>query len=256
VRFARVESPNGPAFAIVEDERVRLIDGTPFEPYTPALQTLSIRDAKFLAPVVPAKVIAVGLNYRAHAAELGMDVPTEPILFMKPPTAIIGTRETIVLPSISDRVEYEAELAVVIGREGKAIAESDAADHILGYTCANDVTARDLQQRDGQWTRSKGFDTFCPLGPWIETEFDPADAPIKAVLNGDTRQSSTTADFLFGVGYLVAHISAVMTLLPGDVILTGTPPGVGIIRPGDTIAVSIDGIGSLINGVTDVRDPS
>jgi len=197
----------------------------------------------------PGKVIAVGLNYRSHAAELGMAVPLEPILFMKPPSSVIGPGDSIVIPSMSGRVDYEAELALVIGRTARNISLDDAPGHVAGYTCANDVTARDLQEKDGQWTRAKSFDTFCPLGPWIESEPPDLDALVELVLNGETRQSAPVSDMIFHPLELVAFISRVMTLDAGDVILTGTPPGVGRLKAGDEVVVRIDGIGELVNNV-------
>ncbi len=205
---------------------------------------------RLLAPCVPSKIVAVGLNYRDHARELAMAVPESPILFLKPPTTIIGPEETIRYPAMSGQVDYEAELGVVIGKTAFCIEPADAGKHILGYTCANDVTARDLQKKDGQWTRAKSFDTFCPIGPWIETELDPADLLVESYQNGDRRQSSRTSKFLFDIPHLVSFISQVMTLLPGDLIITGTPPGIGPLRPGDEIEVRIEGIGSLKNRVS------
>lgn len=197
----------------------------------------------------PGKIIAVGLNYRSHAAELGMAVPDEPILFMKPPSAVIGPGDAIIIPSASSRVDFEAELAVVIGDIAHDVSQKEAANHVAGYTCANDVTARDLQEKDGQWTRAKSFDTFCPLGPWIETVAPEPDARVELVLEGETRQSAPVSDMIFSPLELVAFISRVMTLQPGDVILTGTPPGVGRLKAGDEVTVRVDGVGELVNNV-------
>ena len=197
----------------------------------------------------PVKIIAVGLNYRSHAAELGMPLAGEPVLFMKPPSAVIGPGEGIILPPASEQVDFEAELAVVMGGKAHGITAAQAADHILGYACANDVTARDLQRRDGQWTRSKSFDTFCPLGPWVETEAPRSDALVEMLVNGEIRQSARIGDMIFSPLELVAFISSVMTLVPGDVILTGTPPGVGPLKAGDEAVVRIAGIGELRNPV-------
>ena len=202
-----------------------------------------------LAPCSPAKVVAVGLNYRDHAKELGMAVPEEPILFLKPPTTVIGQGEAIAFPEMASRVDYEAELGIVIKDTVKSIAPEEAHDHILGYTCVNDVTARDLQRKDGQWTRAKSFDTFCPVGPWIETDLDPGDLAVESFLNGEQRQASRTSQFIFPVDVLVSFISKIMTLFPGDLILTGTPAGIGPMKPGDEIEVRIEGIGSLKNTV-------
>ena len=206
---------------------------------------------RFLAPVQPSKIIAVGLNYRDHAREMGLELPGEPILFMKPSTAVIGPFEEIRYPSQSSRVDYEAELAVVIGTACRNVRASRAKDCILGYTCLNDVTARDLQAKDGQWTRAKSFDTFAPIGPWIATDIeDPHALSITARLNGEVKQSSNTSNLIFSVFELVEFISSVMTLKPGDVIATGTPSGVGPMLPGDEIAIEIEGIGVLSNRVS------
>ncbi|MBI5871214.1 MAG: fumarylacetoacetate hydrolase family protein [Actinobacteria bacterium] len=197
----------------------------------------------------PGKIIAVGLNYRSHAAELGMAVPDEPILFMKPPSAVIGPGDSIVIPSISQRVDFEAELAVIIGKTARCLDLESAVDFVAGYTCANDVTARDLQEKDGQWTRAKSFDTFCPLGPWVETVAPEPDARVELVHKGEARQSAPVSDMIFSPLELVVFISRVMTLESGDVILTGTPPGVGRLKAGDEVTVWIDGIGELVNNV-------
>jgi 2-keto-4-pentenoate hydratase/2-oxohepta-3-ene-1,7-dioic acid hydratase in catechol pathway len=214
-------------------------------------ESFSLDEVNLLPPVLPSKIIAIGLIYKAHAAEFNLDIPTEPMLFMKPVSAIIGHGDEIIYPShMSRRVDYEAELAIVIGRRTKDVATADAADYILGYTCFNDVTARDLQGRDKQYMRSKGFDTFAPIGPWIETELpDPTNVRVESYLNSEKRQDTSTADMIFNVYELVSFISKVMTLLPGDVIATGTPSGIGKMKPGDEVEVRIAGIGSLINKV-------
>jgi len=201
----------------------------------------------------PGKIIAVGLNYRSHAAELGMELSPEPVLFMKPPSSVIGPGQDIVMPPQSAQVDYEAELAVVIGNTCSHVDEDEAAGHVLGYTCANDVTARDLQKSDGQWTRSKSFDTFCPLGPWIETEAPAPEALVELVLNGEVRQSAPVSDMIFPPLELVAFISEIMTLEAGDVILTGTPPGVGPLAAGDEVKVRVEGVGELVNTAADYR---
>jgi 2-keto-4-pentenoate hydratase/2-oxohepta-3-ene-1,7-dioic acid hydratase in catechol pathway len=209
-----------------------------------------IRIERILAPVLPSKILAVGLNYRDHAMEMGHDLPASPILFMKPSTAVIGPEEAIVYPSQATRVDYEAELAVVIKQRCRNVRPEDARAVILGYTCLNDVTARDLQAKDGQWTRAKSFDTFAPLGPWIETDLaDPHDLAIRARLNGKTVQSSHTGNLIFSVFELVAFISSVMTLERHDVIATGTPSGIGPMARGDEVTIEIDGIGTLTNAV-------
>jgi len=202
-----------------------------------------------IAPVQPGKIICVGRNYPAHATEHGVSVPEIPLLFFKPPSSVIGPGTAIRLPPQSSSVEHEAELALVISKRGRWITIEDAPDHILGYTAALDVTARDLQQMDNQWTRAKGFDTFCPLGPWIDTDVDPADALITCSVNGQLRQMGSTRDLVFPVYELVAYISSIMTLEPGDVVLTGTPSGVGPLLEGDEVSVEIEGIGVLTNRV-------
>jgi 2-keto-4-pentenoate hydratase/2-oxohepta-3-ene-1,7-dioic acid hydratase in catechol pathway len=204
---------------------------------------------RLLAPVLPSKLVCVGKNYAAHAAEFDSDVPEEPLLFLKPSTAVIGPNDPIRLLPISHRVDYEGELAVVIGRIARNVRTEDAYKHILGYTCANDVTLRDLQKTDDQWARAKGFDGSCPLGPWIETDLDPTDVRVETRLNGDVRQAGQTSDMAFGVASLIEYITSFMTLLPGDAILTGTPEGVGKLSPGDLVEVEVDGIGTLANPV-------
>ncbi len=241
-------------YGAVEPEGIRLHRGSPFVAWEPTEVVVPITEARLLAPVLPTKVVAVGKNYADHAAEMASEVPEEPIIFLKPATSVIGPGAAITLPPQSEEVHHEAELAVVIGSVARRVKAEDASRHILGYTAANDVTARDLQRRDGQWTRAKGFDTFCPLGPAIETEFDPLEAqPILCRVNGEVRQEGSITDLVFGVAQLVEFVTAVMTLLPGDVILTGTPAGVGPIAAGDRVEVEIDGIGVLINRVEEGR---
>jgi 2-keto-4-pentenoate hydratase/2-oxohepta-3-ene-1,7-dioic acid hydratase in catechol pathway len=214
-------------------------------------QEYPLADVKLLAPVLPrSKVIGIGKNYAAHAAEMGGDVPEEPLMFLKPNTTVIGPNDTIQLPPQSNEVHYEGELAVVIGRICRDVPIERVAEVIHGYTVANDVTARDLQRKDGQFTRAKGFDTFCPLGPWIETELDPSAVSVQTYRNGDLVQDGNTSDLVFDIPTLVAYVSSVMTLLPGDVILTGTPDGVGPIEVGDEIEIVVAGIGSLTNKVS------
>lgn len=209
----------------------------------------SAAEVQSVAPTVPTKVVAVGLNYHDHAEELGMPLPDEPLLFLKPVSSVVGPGEAIRLPPESSRVDYEAELAIVIGTRAYRVNLESARDHILGYTCLNDVTARDLQKKDGQWARAKGFDTFCPVGPVIETELDTGDLVIECLVNGETKQRSTTANLIFGPEKLVSFVSQVMTLLPGDIIATGTPSGIGPLQAGDTVQVRIEGIGTLTNPV-------
>jgi len=213
--------------------------------------SLPIGKVKLLAPIkAPPKIVCLGLNYKDHAAEQGVQPPDEPVIFMKPRTAIIGPNENIVKPSFVKQLDYEAELAIIIGKKAKNVSIEDSKTHIFGYTIANDITARDLQRRDGQWTRAKGFDTFCPIGPWIETDFDPADAMITCHVNGEMRQMASTRDMIFTIRQLIAFASSIMTLEPGDLFLTGTPAGVSPILPGDVVETKIDGIGSLVNPVT------
>jgi 2-keto-4-pentenoate hydratase/2-oxohepta-3-ene-1,7-dioic acid hydratase in catechol pathway len=217
-------------------------------------QRWALADVRLLTPVFASKIVCVGRNYAEHAAEHGAEVPKEPLLFLKPSSSVIGTHGVIRLPPQSRQVEHEAELAVVIGATGaRRVDRAGASAAIFGYTCANDVTARDLQRSDGQWTRAKGFDSFCPLGPWISTDASVADAEIRCEVNDEVRQLGRTKDMIFDVPTLVSYVSHIMTLLPGDVILTGTPAGVSPIAPGDTVTVSIEGIGTLVNTVAAVE---
>jgi 2-keto-4-pentenoate hydratase/2-oxohepta-3-ene-1,7-dioic acid hydratase in catechol pathway len=214
--------------------------------------SFALADVHLLAPMLPSKVVCVGRNYADHAREMGGEPPAEPVIFLKPSTAVCGPGDPIVRPTgISERVDFEGELAVVIGRLCRDVPAERVAEVVFGYTCANDVTARDLQKRDGQWARAKGFDTFCPLGPWIETDVDPADLALTTRLNGEVRQSSRTSLLLHDVRALVEYVSQVMTLLPGDVLLTGTPAGIGPMGKGDEVSVTIEGIGTLRNPVVD-----
>jgi 2-keto-4-pentenoate hydratase/2-oxohepta-3-ene-1,7-dioic acid hydratase in catechol pathway len=246
VRIIRVRH-KGLAFyaAIVSPESVRPLNREAGQP-----EEIPLAELELLSLVRPSKVVCVGLNYLDHAREMGQAVPDEPILFLKPPSSVVGAGDAIVLPASSEQVDYEAELALVMGRTARYVSEADAARHIFGYTCANDVTARDLQKKDGQWSRAKGFDTFCPVGPWIETEpGDLGSLALRAVVNGEVRQEGNTANMIFPPHLLVSYISNIMTLLPGDVILTGTPAGVGPIRAGDEVSVEIDRVGFLQNPV-------
>jgi 2-keto-4-pentenoate hydratase/2-oxohepta-3-ene-1,7-dioic acid hydratase in catechol pathway len=237
------------AYGAVEPEGIRVHQGTPFVAWEPTETLIPFEEARLLAPVFPTKVIGVGRNYAEHAAERGVEVPAEPVIFLKPATAVVGPGAAVVIPPEAEEVHHEAELAVVVGRVARRVAAEDAGGYILGYTAGNDVTARDLQRRDGQWGRAKGFDTFCPLGPAIETELDPSGLSISCLVNDEMRQQGNTADMVFGVAELLAFISRVMTLLPGDVILTGTPAGIGPVRPGDRMSVEIERIGALRNPV-------
>ena len=226
---------------------VRVLQGTFFEDPLPTGEELPLADVRLLAPVLPSKLVCVGKNYAAHASEFGMAVPDEPLLFLKPSTAVIGPGDPIRLLPISRRVDYEGELGVVIGRLAKDVRAEDAYKVILGYTCANDVTLRDLQKTDDQWARAKGFDGSCPLGPWIETELDPNDAVVETRLNGDVVQHASTKEMAFGVATLIEYVTSFMTLLPGDVLLTGTPEGVGKLEADDVVEVEVYGVGTLRN---------
>lgn len=248
VRVVRVLNDGDCRYGLADESTVTLISDEPFAAWEPE-GALGLNTAELLTPAVPTKIVCVGVNYRAHAREMGHDLPVEPIIFLKPPTTINSPNGAIVIPPGIGRVDYEAELAVVIGRRTHRVSPQEARSHVLGYTCANDVTARDLQKRDGQWTRAKGFDGFCPLGPWIDTDIDASDLRIQSFVNGEARQDSRTSDLIFDVFELVSFISHVMTLVPGDVVLTGTPGGIGPIVPGDTVEVRIEGIGSLVNTV-------
>ncbi len=250
MKIVRIRLPGDEiAYGAVEPEGIRVHQGTPFVAWEPTEALIPFTDAHLLAPVFPTKIVCVGRNYAEHAAERGAAVPDEPVIFLKPATAVVGPGASIVIPSEAKEVHHEVELAVVVGRVSRRIAAEDASGYILGYTVANDVSARDLQKKDGQWTRAKGFDTFCPLGPAIETELDPAELRISCSVDGELRQEATTADMVFGVAELFAFVSRVMTLLPGDVILTGTPAGVGPIHPGNRVEVEVEGIGILSNPV-------
>ncbi len=250
MQIIRYEDKNGTAhFGWVNGDKTGIIEGSPFESFRRGQANIPLTDLHLLPPVVPSKIICVGRNYAAHAQEHDAEVPEVPLLFLKPPSSVIGPGETIFLPPQSQRVEHEGELAVVIGKRSRWLDIEGAKEAILGYTIANDVTARDLQRRDGQWTRGKGFDTFCPIGPWVETDLDPADAVITCAVNGELRQMGSTRDMVFPVRQLVAYASSVMTLEPGDLLLTGTPAGVGLLNDGDELLTSIEGIGELRNPV-------
>jgi 2-keto-4-pentenoate hydratase/2-oxohepta-3-ene-1,7-dioic acid hydratase in catechol pathway len=246
IRFLKNDQP---CYGLIEGDAIYAVEGSIFGKFRQAEKIATLTEVRLLAPCQPTKILAVGLNYRAHAAESGHDVPSEPLLFFKPPSSVIGPLEPIVYPILSQQMDYEGELAVVIGQRVRNVPPEKAHDFVLGCTCGNDVTARDLQRRDDQWTRAKGFDTFCPLGPYIVTDLDPAHLAIQTRVNGEIRQSATTADMVFSVAELIATISQVMTLEPGDVILTGTPSGVGPLQPGDVVEVEIEGIGTLRNPV-------
>jgi 2-keto-4-pentenoate hydratase/2-oxohepta-3-ene-1,7-dioic acid hydratase in catechol pathway len=253
MRFCRFLPPGKTDTAldgIIEGDRIEQIAGPPWETQAPVARSWPLGEVRLLAPVLPSKIVCVGRNYAAHAAELGNELPKEPLIFLKPPSALIGPGETIVLTPFSERVEHEGELALVVGKRCSQLRDTDEAlDFVLGYTCLNDVTARDIQKSDVQFTRGKGFDTFCPLGPHIETNFDPADVLVETRVNGALRQSGRTSLMIYPCAFLIRWISRMMTLLPGDVIATGTPAGVGPLVAGDRVEVSVEGVGVLRNPV-------
>jgi 2-keto-4-pentenoate hydratase/2-oxohepta-3-ene-1,7-dioic acid hydratase in catechol pathway len=253
VKIARFSHQDAIRYGIVDDDDLVVLAGDPmFAGFEPTGERVPIADTALLAPVIPrSKVVCVGKNYADHAAEMGGEAPAEPLLFLKPNTAVIGTGDVIVRPPQSQNTHFEGELAAVIGRIAKNVPAERALDYVFGYTVANDVTARDLQRSDGQWARAKGFDTFCPLGPVIETEFDAASATVTTRLNGEVKQEAPLTDMIHSVADIIAYASAAFTLLPGDVILTGTPAGVGPFDAGDTIEVEISGIGVLRNAARD-----
>lgn len=256
VRFAALSDTGfgtDPHFGVINDKNeILILKGDPiYSGIVPSESKINLDQVRVLAPVLPrSKVVAIGKNYADHAKEMGGEVPEEPVIFIKPNTSVIGPSDIIQWPSMSERVDHEAELAIVIGRICKDVPKEKAGEVIFGYTIANDVTARDLQSKDGQWTRAKGFDTFCPLGPWIETEFTPRTQKIEAIINGEVKQSSTLDKMIFDVPTIVNFVSQVMTLLPGDVIITGTPSGIGPMPAGSEVLISIEGIGSLSNKVS------
>lgn len=254
MRIARFAKGDDLAFGVVEGdagaEVLNEVNGHPFSPqFELTGATQPVADARLVAPVLPTKIVAIGRNYAEHAAELGNEVPEEPIVFLKPSTSVVGPGEPISYPSTSQDVHYEAELAVVIGRVCRQVPKERVAEVVYGYTCANDVTARDLQKREKQWGRAKGFDSFCPIGPWIETEIDASDLAITCSVGNELKQSGRTSQMVRDVAELVSYITEAMTLLPGDVILTGTPAGVGPLHVGESVSVSIEGIGTLTNPV-------
>ncbi len=245
VRFGVVEGPGeSPADLVVTP-----IEGHPFAPFSLAGEPIPLTKVRLLAPVLPSKVVCIGKNYADHVAEMGLSAPADPIVFLKPSTSVIGPGEAIVLPRNSERVDHEAELAIVIGRLCREVPRARAFDVILGYTCGNDVTARDHQAADKQWTRGKSHDTFCPIGPWIETDMDATAVAVQARVDGELRQDSTTAMLLHDIPAIIEWVTAFMTLLPGDVILTGTPAGVGPLAAGQSVSVTVGGVGTLTNPV-------
>lgn len=247
--YARLADGGRAFYALLEGDQVRELPGDPFTCPAPAGESRSLAGLTWLPPCAPEKIVCVGRNYRAHVAELGNRVPDEPLLFLKPPSALLPHRGVIRLPSVSQRVDHEGEIAVVIGRTARRVPESRALEHVFGYTCLNDVTARDLQRRDVQFTRAKGFDTFCPVGPSIAAGLHYESLTVRTLVNGVLRQSGEAAEMMFGIPALVSYVSEIMTLAPGDLIATGTPEGVGPLAAGDEVIVSIDGVGDLVNRV-------
>jgi 2-keto-4-pentenoate hydratase/2-oxohepta-3-ene-1,7-dioic acid hydratase in catechol pathway len=247
VKIARFLHNGKELFGIVEGDQIRLAKGEMFGTFSVTRQEYPLAEVKLLPPVMPSKIVAIGLNYKDHAEEVKIELPDEPLLFLKPGSAVIGHLDPIIYPPMSKRVDYEGELGIVMGRVAQGVPEEEADEFIMGYTCFNDVTARDLQRKDGQWTRAKGFDTFAPLGPWIETQLDPSDLRLETFLNGERKQSSRTSNLIFDHRQLVSFISRIMTLYPGDCIATGTPAGIGPMKAGDRVEVAIEGIGRLVN---------
>lgn len=260
VRFSPLESAHlgsDPLFGVLNDQdKILVLKGDPiYAGIVPTEKVISLDEARLLAPVIPrSKVVCVGKNYADHAAEMGGEVPAEPIIFLKPNTSVVGPNDLIQWPRMSERIDFEGELAIVIGRICKEVPKEKYRDVIFGYTIANDVTARDLQKIDGQWSRAKGFDTFCPLGPWVETDFVPSDQMITTTLNGQVKQSEPLSSMIYKIPEIINFVTSVMTLLPGDVILTGTPAGIGPMSAHSEVVITIDGIGSLSNRVSSRAD--
>lgn len=243
-----------PTWGILEDDRVYPLAQAPYLGVQSSGAARPLASVKLVAPATPSKLVCVGRNYAEHAAELGNEVPPEPLIFLKPPTSVVGPDAPVVYPAISQRVDHEGELALVIGTRCRNLSEEDAMQVIYGYTVANDVTARDLQRADGQWTRGKGFDTFAPVGPWIDTDFDPANKAVRCLVNDEVRQDGNTALLIYSIARVLAHVTRFMTLEPGDLILTGTPAGVGAVQPGDVMTVEVEGLGQLRNPVIDEEE--
>ena len=251
MRIVRYQQKNQPAkYGWIYDENIGEIEGSIYGEYRRQEARIHLEDVTLLTPCQPSKIVCVGRNYIDHVRELGNEVPKIPLIFLKPPSSIINPGESIILPPQSQQVEHEAELVVVISQRGRNITAENSRDFILGYTIGNDVTARDLQKTDGQWTRAKGFDTFCCFGPWIDTDFDISDALITCKVSGQPRQMASTRDMLFSVSTLIAFVSSIMTLEPGDILFTGTPAGVGLLKAGDEVVVEIEGLGKLSNPVS------
>jgi len=250
MKIARFRLNDELHFGIVDGPELVVLKGHPLvNNYETTGQRVPLKEVKLLAPTMPSKVVCIGKNFAAHAAEIGEDVPAEPLIFLKPNSAIVGPGDAIVIPKLSRQIELEVELVIVIGEMTKDVSIEEAMSKVWGFTIANDVTARDLQFSDGQWARSKAFDTFCPLGPWIETEFVPDDQIIESRVNGEVRQHASIADMIHNIPAIIKHVSEVMTLLPGDIILTGTPAGIGLIQSGEIIECEVEGIGTLVSPV-------
>ena len=252
MKIVRVATEDGPAWGVVQGEEVFHLPDEPFESLDAGDSLGRLDELSLLAPAIPSKIVCVGRNYAAHAAEHGADVPAEPLLFLKPPSSVLAPGAEIVLPALSSRVEHECELALIIGQRCRGVSEDQAWEQVLGITCGNDVTARDLQRADSQWTRGKGFDTFCPLGPWIVTgcaEEEIGGLDVSCTVNGELRQKASAAQMVFSPAFLIAYISQVMTLEAGDVVMTGTPSGVGPLQPGDVVTVGVESVGELTNPV-------
>lgn len=256
MRIVRFTARRRTGYGVLEGDVIRGLRGSPFaqfkgagSPFALDGSMYGLDEVRLLAPCLPSKIVCLGLNYRSHAEETKLPIPSVPLIFLKPSTAVIGPDSEIILPRLSKRVDYEGELGVVLGRKAKDVPQDRAMDYVLGYTCFNDVSERHDQVEDGQWTRAKGYDTFAPIGPWIETEVVPGDLKIETYLNGELRQSARTSDLIFGVAELISFTSGVMTLLPGDVIATGTPSGIDRVNPGDVVEVTIEKIGTLRNFV-------
>ncbi len=247
--IVRFERDGEVRFGVLQDEEISVINGDIFSDYEVTNEKVSKNEVKLLAPTEPSKVVCIGLNYVDHAKELNLTLPKEPLMFIKPSTSVIGPNDDVVYPEVSSRVEYEAELAIVIGKRAKNVPKEEVNNYILGYTVANDVTARDIQFSDGQWTRGKSFDTFCPIGPGIVKDVDPNQLSIELSVDGVVKQKSNTNQLLFKVDEIVSYVSKMMTLLPGDVIITGTPFGVGPVEKGNTMTVTIEKIGKIVNKV-------
>ena len=248
MRIVRIVHDGDCRYGLADESTITLINDEPFAAWEPE-GILPLKGARLLPPVTPTKVVCVGLNYRSHIAEMGHKMPEHPVIFIKPSTAVIGPGQPIPLPPGVGRVDHEGELGLVIGRRTHRVSAEQAADNVLGLCCGNDVTARDIQKADGQWTRAKGFDGFCPLGPWVASNVDPSDLLLECLVNGEVRQSTRTSDMLFHPWELVSFVSQVMTLVPGDVVLTGTPGGIGELHEDDTVEVRIEDVGSLVNPV-------